>query len=57
MQKNICCLCKKEMREDEGNNANPLSNQKCCDECYKKRVIPARVRSLQKLDKQHHEEE
>lgn len=47
-----CCLCKNEY-EGEGNNANPLSNQKCCDDCNKKRVIPARIRSLNKIKREN----
>ena len=37
-----CCLCGKQY-VGYGNDARPLSNGRCCDECNTKRVIPARL--------------
>lgn len=51
-----CCLCgselekhyteKGEMYWDDGNNAQPLKDGRCCDECNKTRVIPKRIADM-----------
>ena len=41
-----CCLCKKELK-GYGNNAEPLKNGVCCDDCNIK-VIEARLRRVGK---------
>ena len=43
-----CCLCGKEI-EDFGHNPQPLGEKeddRCCDECNQKLVIPTRLRLL-----------
>jgi hypothetical protein len=37
-----CCLCKVNIK-GYGNNAQPLKNGRCCDECNITKVIPARI--------------
>ncbi len=37
-----CCLCNKEFK-GFGNNAKPLKNGICCDECNTYKVIPTRI--------------
>ena len=46
-EKKICCLCNKEY-EGYGNDAQPLKEGKCCDECNEKLVIPAKIKELKK---------
>ena len=41
-----CCLCGKEIPTWGSKNPEPLrsdQDQRCCDECFTKRVIPARM--------------
>ena len=45
-KKKICVLCGKEY-EGYGNNAQPLSDGLCCDECNTK-VIEARIKAVEK---------
>lgn len=42
MSKKVCVICNKEF-EGRGNNANPVKDGQCCDECNSKYVIPARL--------------
>jgi hypothetical protein len=37
-----CILCNKKLK-DKGNNALPLADGRCCDECNNEKVIPARI--------------
>lgn len=37
-----CCLCGKEFK-GYGNNAGPVADGICCDDCNRDKVIPARV--------------
>lgn len=46
-EKKICCLCGREFKE-WGNNAQPLSDGRCCNECNNSRVIPARINNIKK---------
>jgi hypothetical protein len=43
-----CCLCKKQIPIVRGwkfgNNAQPLKEGRCCDDCNVKKVIPARLK-------------
>lgn len=50
-----CCLCGKEIENeihpitgkvfwDKGNNAEPLSDGRCCNNCNETKVIPERLR-------------
>ena len=46
-----CCLCKEEIVVelsgwDEGNNAEPLMEGRCCNNCNETKVIPERIRRL-----------
>ena len=43
--KQVCTICGAEF-EGFGNNAAPVSNGRCCDECNKEVVIPARIREI-----------
>ena len=40
-----CCICGKELGTF-GNNAWPLSDGECCDDCNEKLVIPQRIREM-----------
>lgn len=52
-----CCICNKEIVPDEndwdrGNNALPVKDGRCCDECNWSVVIPARLKKVKnKMDK------
>lgn len=39
-----CMLCK-EFFYGYGNNAQPVANGRCCDECNATKVIPARIKA------------
>ena len=48
-----CCLCKKEIEKeqngwDEGNNAMPLKDGRCCNECNMTKVVPERIKRISK---------
>ncbi len=49
-----CILCKKEIEKeittgwDSGNNAQPIADGRCCNECNDTKVIPERIRRMQK---------
>lgn len=47
-----CCLCGKEIPMkgswSEGNNAQPVADGRCCDYCNINKVMPARMKRLQK---------
>jgi hypothetical protein len=49
-QMKICSICQREFKEF-GNNARPINDGRCCDDCNTLLVIPARIRML------HREEE
>jgi hypothetical protein len=42
-----CCLCNKEIETidnwSEGNNAMPLKEGRCCNDCNRTKVIPERL--------------
>lgn len=42
-EKKVCVICGKEF-EGYGNNAQPVKDGLCCDECNAKEVIPARLK-------------
>lgn len=42
-----CCLCGKKIK-GYGNNASPLNNGECCDECNTIKVIPKRLEIMAK---------
>ena len=45
-----CCLCGNDIEVkpwwDQGNNAQPLADGRCCDVCDMTKVIPARLFGL-----------
>ena len=41
-QKHICSICGKEY-SGWGNNAQPVNDGRCCDDCNTTAVIPARL--------------
>jgi hypothetical protein len=47
-----CCICKKEIEVnsingwDQGNNARPFAEGRCCDSCNDQVVIPERFKEL-----------
>jgi hypothetical protein len=41
-EKKICSICGKEY-VGWGNNAQPVNNGRCCDDCNTTAVIPARI--------------
>ena len=48
-----CCLCKEEIKPnlrgwDGGNNAQPLAEGRCCDDCNNK-VILERIRRIKNI--------
>jgi len=43
-----CCLCKKQIK-GYGNNAQPIKDGRCCDECNLKKVIPARLEGVKNV--------
>jgi len=56
-----CCICKKEIEKEytpkgkmfwsKGNNAQPLKNGRCCNECNATKVIPARLKNINEVNK------
>lgn len=43
--KRKCCICLKEIDDEYGHNPYPVKEEgRCCTECNKTRVIPARLR-------------
>lgn len=42
-----CSICKNELM-GFGNNAEPINSEKCCDTCNFTKVIPARLKELEK---------
>lgn len=45
MTENLCCICGKQI-EGFGNNAEPIKEGVCCDECNIKVVIPERLKNM-----------
>ena len=49
-QKIKCCLCSKEIEKVgtwvQGNNAQPLMDGRCCDDCNMTKVLQARLRMM-----------
>jgi hypothetical protein len=41
-----CCICNK-ILYDLGNNAEPFRKGRCCDECNRIYVIPARLKDVE----------
>ena len=47
MEEKVCSICKKTF-VGFGNNAQPVNDGVCCDECNSSVVIPARLNELRK---------
>lgn len=45
-EKKRCCICGKEI-VGYGNNAEPVENGRCCDECNMNVVIPTRIKNIE----------
>ena len=48
-----CSICNKEIEPDMngwsgGNNAQPVNDGRCCNECNNNIVIPERIRTIRK---------
>ena len=41
-----CSICNNEINDRFGNNAEPINNGRCCDDCNYTVVLPARVNAL-----------
>ena len=48
-----CQICK-EFYYGYGNNAQPVANGRCCDDCNAMRVIPARLAQLEGVNRGNH---
>lgn len=46
--KKVCSICQEDFTEF-GNNAYPINDGRCCDDCNALVVIPARIRRLYKI--------
>ena len=46
--RNICVICGREYT-GHGNNADPVTDGCCCDECNRLIVIPSRIRMYESL--------
>lgn len=52
-----CCLCNQEIQPhplskwDKGNNAQPLAEGRCCDDCDQTKVIPERIKQYLEAQK------
>lgn len=44
IDEHICSICGKKY-EGYGNNVQPINDERCCDECNRKVVIPIRIAS------------
>lgn len=52
MSKQVCVICNKEF-EGWGNNAEPVKEGVCCDECNNSVVISARIFGMYNNDKEN----
>ena len=44
-----CCICKLEDGKEFGNNAQPIMEGECCDDCNREKVIPTRFQRFQQM--------
>lgn len=44
-----CCICDTEIPKWESNNAEPVENGECCDDCNYRYVVPARLGRLREV--------
>jgi hypothetical protein len=50
VERHDCCICKEEFEGEGNNSVSCRRDGLCCDKCNLKKVIPARIRSLKKLE-------
>ena len=46
-----CSICNNKINDRFGNNAEPVNNGKCCNDCNSTVVIPARIKEMMLDDK------
>lgn len=47
----ICSICQKTMKNGEfDNNAHPVNNGRCCEQCNITVVIPARMNMISRVE-------
>ena len=56
MENPKCCICNRECENEYGNNAQPIKEGRCCDDCNDRKVIPVRIDSYLKSRKRNIEQ-
>ena len=46
-----CSICNNKINDRFGNNAEPVNNGRCCNDCNSTVVIPARIKEMMLDDK------
>ena len=46
-----CSICNNKINDRFGNNAQPVNNGRCCNDCNSTVVIPARIKEMMLDDK------
>ena len=41
-----CSICNNKINDEFGNNAEPINNGRCCNDCNSTVVIPARIKEM-----------
>ena len=41
-----CSICNNEINDEFGNNAEPVNDGRCCNDCNSTVVIPARIKEM-----------
>ena len=41
-----CSICNNKINDRFGNNAEPVNNGRCCNDCNSTVVIPARIKEM-----------
>ena len=41
-----CSICNNKINDRFGNNAQPVNNGRCCNDCNSTVVIPARIKEM-----------
>ena len=41
-----CSICNNEINDKFGNNAEPVNDGRCCNDCNSTVVIPARIKEM-----------
>ena len=42
-----CSICKNDVRDKYGHNAQPINNGRCCENCNYMFVIPKRIKDME----------